>query len=429
MNLIGITINHTTAPIELREAFHLNQDEIAQLIARLKEKLFSEGFILSTCNRTEVFGFPQSSSYNYTHIYEELTNLKKVDGVKPENFKKYFSCGAVKHTFEVASGIDSLLIGDSQILGQLKEAFNLSDDLNFSGSFTKRLADAAIKVGKRAIKETRIGEGAVTISFAAVQVIEKIYASLENKKALVIGAGETAELAAVHIKERGLSEISITNRTAERGKELAQKVFGKFIPFDEYKNQLYKFDIIISATSSDDILISKKEIKDMMKHRRGSSVVLMDIAIPRDIDPSSADIDNVFYHDIDSLKIIVDQNLQRRKFEIPKIKRLIEEELVAFFSWYNTLDIVPTIKVFREFFENIRIDELNKIKNKVTEDDYHKIDDMTRRMIGRLLHNPTITLKELAESGQNVQEAASHALLITNLFKLNETTGKDRLEK
>lgn len=429
MNLIGITINHKTAPIELREALHLNQDETTHLIENLKEHLFSEGFILSTCNRTEVFGFPKKSSYNYTHVYDALTNLKPVEGVMPEHFKKYFSCGAVKHIFEVASGIDSLLIGDSQILGQLKESFNLSDDLNFSGSFTKRLADTAIKVGKRAIKETRIGEGAVTISFAAVQVIEKIYASIESKKALVIGAGETAELAAVHLRERGLSEISITNRTTERGKELSQKVFGTFIPFEEYKNHLQKFDIIISATSSDNILISKKEIKEIMKQRRGTPIVLMDIAIPRDIDPASADIDNVFYHDIDSLKIIVDQNLLKRTSEIPKINKIIEEELVAFFGWYNTLDIVPTIKVFREFFEEIRSDELNKIKNKVTQEDYDKIDDMTHRMIGRLLHNPTITLKELAESGQNVQEAATHALLITNLFRLNENTGEKKIEK
>lgn len=424
MNLVGITINHRTAPIELREALHLSKNEIVDLIPKLKETLFNEGFIISTCNRTEIYGIPKVSKLHYQHIIDFLLENKNISGLKPEHFEKYFSCGAVKHLFKVSTGIDSLVVGDSQILGQVKEAFEISEDMNFSGSVLRRVFDVAVKVGKRAIRETEIGEGAVTVSYAAVQVVEKIFASLDKKKALVIGAGETGELAAIHLKDRGVGEIAIANRTLSRAEKLAEKIHGEIIPFSQLKDHLHHFDIIISATSSNELIITKDDIKQMMKKRKGLPVVIMDIAIPRDIDPGSQEIDNVFYHDIDSLEVIVKQNMKKREKEIPKVESIVMEELVSFFSWYNTLEVVPTIKRVREFFEDIRKDELEKIKHKVTDDDYAKLEDMTRRMIGRLLHNPTIKLREIAEQGTNIQEVETHSVILKELFGLNNGHSK-----
>lgn len=424
MNLVGITINHRTAPIELREALHLSKNEIVDLIPKLKETLFNEGFIISTCNRTEIYGIPKVSKLHYQHIIDFLLENKNIAGLKPEHFEKYFSCGAVKHLFKVSTGIDSLVVGDSQILGQVKEAFEISEDMNFSGSVLRRVFDVAVKVGKRAIRETEIGEGAVTVSYAAVQVVEKIFASLDKKKALVIGAGETGELAAIHLKDRGVGEIAIANRTLSRAEKLAEKIHGEIIPFSQLKDHLHHFDIIISATSSNELIITKDDIKQMMKRRKGLPVVIMDIAIPRDIDPGSQEIDNVFYHDIDSLEVIVKQNMKKREKEIPKVESIVMEELVSFFSWYNTLEVVPTIKRVREFFEDIRKDELEKIKHKVTDDDYTKLEDMTRRMIGRLLHNPTIKLREIAEQGTNIQEVETHSVILKELFGLNNGHSK-----
>jgi glutamyl-tRNA reductase len=424
MNLVGITINHRTAPIELREALHLSKNEIVDLIPKLKETLFNEGFIISTCNRTEIYGIPKVSKLHYQHIIDFLLENKNIAGLKPEHFEKYFSCGAVKHLFKVSTGIDSLVVGDSQILGQVKEAFEISEDMNFSGSVLRRVFDVAVKVGKRAIRETEIGEGAVTVSYAAVQVVEKIFASLDKKKALVIGAGETGELAAIHLKDRGVGEIAIANRTLSRAEKLAEKIHGEIIPFSQLKDHLHHFDIIISATSSNELIITKDDIKQMMKRRKGLPVVIMDIAIPRDIDPGSQEIDNVFYHDIDSLEVIVKQNMKKREKEIPKVESIVMEELVSFFSWYNTLEVVPTIKRVREFFEDIRKDELEKIKHKVTDDDYAKLEDMTRRMIGRLLHNPTIKLREIAEQGTNIQEVETHSVILKELFGLNNGHSK-----
>ncbi|KAF0152429.1 MAG: glutamyl-tRNA reductase [Ignavibacteria bacterium] len=417
MNLIGISINHKTSPLELREAVHLTRDEIVEFIPSLK-KYLSDGVVISTCNRTEIFGFLQLHGFDAVPLIDSLISFKPNLGIKTEHFSKYFSCGAVKHIFSVASGIDSLIIGDSQILGQVKESFEISEDLDFSGSVLRRIFETAAKVGKRAIKETTIGEGAVTVSYAAVQVVEKIFSSLDKKSALVIGAGETGELAAVHLRDKGVGKITIANRTIERAAKLSEKVNGEIISFQFLNEQLHNFDIVISATSSSNFIVSLKDVQTAMKKRRGSPIVIMDIAVPRDIDPEVKKIDNVFYHDMDSLKIIVDQNLQKRKDQLPYVENIIMEEMISFFGWYNSLDVVPTIKTMRSFFEEIRQDELEKIKHKLNEEDFSKVEDMTRRMIGRLLHNPTIKLREYAETGSNIKEVTNNTVILKELFNL-----------
>lgn len=427
MNLVGISINHKTSPLELREAVHLSRNEIIEFIPHLKESLFSEGVVISTCNRTEIFGFLKNLVLDPTPLIEKLIEFKPHAGIKHEHFTKYFSCGAVKHLFSVTSGIDSMVIGDSQILGQVKEAFEISEDLNFIGSTLRRIFDTATRVGKRAIKETTIGEGAVTVSYAAVQVVEKIFANLEKKSALVIGAGETGELSAIHLRDKGVGKIAIANRTIERAEKLAEKIRGEIIPFQFMKEHIYNFDIVISATSAKNFVISLDDVKSAIKKRRGAPILLMDIAVPRDIDPEVKKIDNVFYHDMDSLKIIVDQNIQKRRDQIPIVEKMIMEEMVGFFGWYNTLDVVPTIKTMRSFFEEIRHDELEKIKNKISEEDFTKVEDMTRRMIGRLLHNPTIKLREFAEKGANINDVTANTSILKELFNLTDSPpdGKD----
>lgn len=421
MNLVGITINHKTAPIELREALHLSKDEIIELIPVLKKEVISEGFILSTCNRTEVFGFPKDGNLNYQQIQRTLLDFKPIKGINPENFDKFFSCSAVKHIFAVSGGIDSLIIGDSQILGQLKESFEISEDMDFTDPILKRIFDTAIKVGKRAIRETEIGEGAVSVSYAAVQVVEKIFANISVKNALVIGAGETGELAAVHLRDKGVTDITITNRTLAKAEKLAEKVHGKVVHFNDYKDHLHEYDIIVSATSSENFIIANDEIKSAMKKRKGSPVCIMDIAIPRDVDPKVKNIDNVFYNDIDSLNVIVEENLRKRKSEIPKVQDIVLDEMINFFGWYNTLEVVPVIKSVRNFFDDIANDELAKVKNKVSGEDYVKVEEMTKRLLGRLLHNPTIKLRELAETGTNAQDTVNHTLIVKELFGLENS--------
>ncbi len=419
MNLLGISINHNTSSIELREALHLSKNEIIDLVPKLQESLFSEGIIISTCNRTEIFGILKNEKYNYKDVQKILIEYKPISGISADNFSNYFSCSAVKHLFKVSSGIDSLVLGDSQILGQVKEAFEISRELGFTGTLMHRLYESAMKVGKRSIHETMIGEGAVTVSFASVKVIEKIFSDFETKSALIIGAGETGELAAIHLKDKGIGKLFITNRTKERAVKLAEKVNGEAIRFDLYKERLPEFDIIITATSSDNYILSYGDIKSMMKKRKGEICCIMDIAIPRDVDPKVKKIDGVFYNDIDSLNIIVDRNKKKREHEIPLINNIIIEEMVSFFSWYNTLNVVPTIKEFRDFFEEIRNDEFNKIKNKLHPEEWEKVENMTKRLIGRVLHNPTTKLKQLSVNKDNLEESKKYSNVLRELFNLH----------
>ncbi|MBE2281298.1 MAG: glutamyl-tRNA reductase [Ignavibacteriaceae bacterium] len=417
MNLIATTINHNTAPIEIREALHLSTDEIIELLNLLKEKHLTDGFIVSTCNRTEIFGLPQNGELDLGGIKHVLMDFKGVSGIKAEHFKDYFSCGAIKHLYTVVSGLDSLVIGDSQIHGQVKESFQIALENGFAGGVFRKIFDSAIKTGKRCISETKLGEGAVSVSFAAIQVAEKIFQTFENKSALVIGAGETGELAAIHLREKNTGKIAICNRTLSKAVDLASKINGEIVPFENLASLISNFDIIVSATSSPGLILGYDEIKNAVKKRKGQPVCILDIAIPRDIDPKSSNLDSVFYHDIDSLSVIVDQNLRKRKNEIPHAEKIIVEEMINLFAWYNTLEVVPAIKKLRDFFEEIRTDEMEKIKNKINPEDVKKLDDMTKRMIGRILHNPTLKLRQVAEKGLTANEIADLTNTINTLFE------------
>ncbi len=425
MNLLAVSISHHTTPVELREAIHLNNDEIKTAIDGLKKSLFNEGVVLSTCNRTEVYGIPKDNDTSYLDLQKFLISLKPVDGITQQHFNNYFSCGAVRHLFNVISGIDSLLIGDNQIYHQVKESFQFSEELQFTGFLMKRVFNSAIKTGKRAITETEISEGAVTVSYAAVQLIEKIFSNLNKKSALVIGTGETGEIAAKHLRDRGIGRLSLTNRTIQRAEKLAASLNAKIIPFDNFKNSLAEFDIVLSATSSPDIILSFNDVNTAMKKRNFSPTVLMDIAVPRDIDPKVKEIDYVFYHDIDSMNIIVDQNLAKRKMEIPKVEKIVMEELTAFFNWYNSLQIAPTIKNLRDYFEQIRTEEVSKNINRFSDDDKEKLEIVTKRIINKILHTPTVELKKITETGINTEESAIKISIIRDLFRIDNNIEKD----
>lgn len=420
MNLLSISINHRTAPVELREALYLNEEEIRKFILSQKGKLLTEGVVISTCNRTEIYGIPVDPNITAKELQDSMLSYKSGTEAGMDNFENFISRESVKHLFRVASGIDSMLVGDNQIYKQVKDSFQLADEMHFTGFYMRRLMDAAARTGKRAISETAISEGAVTVSYAAVQLIEKIFSTLNKKSALIIGTGETGEIAAKHLRDRGIGRLALTNRTFDKAEKLANELNTAVFPFNSFKEHIHKFDIIVSATSSDELIITKNEIEDAMKKRNFASMVLMDIAIPRDIDPTSKQIEYVFYHDIDSLNIIVEQNLAKRKEEIPKVEKIIEEELNNFFLWYNSLEAAPTIKTLREHFEAIRAEEVEKNLNKFSENDRERLDIVTKRIINKILHQPTVELKKNADSVGRAEETAQRISIIRELFGLNK---------
>lgn len=420
MNLLGISINHRTAPVELREALHLSENEIRTFIEQTKDNAFAEGIIISTCNRTEIYAIPNNDKISLTDLQDLIRKYKSNFEVKNENFQQFVSRESIEHLFRVACGIDSLLIGDNQIFKQVKTAFQISEEMGFAGVLIRRVIDAATRVGKRAINETAISEGAVTVSYAAVQLIEKIFSNLQKKSALIIGTGETGEIAAKHLHDRGIGRLALTNRTFDKAEKLAAELNTAVFPFSNFKDHLYKFDIIISATSAEGLILTKQDIENTMKKRNYSPIVLMDIAIPRDIDPLSKKIDYVFYHDIDSLNIIVEQNLAKRKTEIPKVEKIIQEELDNFFEWYNSLEAAPTIKTLRDYFESIRAEEVEKNINKFSDDDKEKLEIVTKRIINKILHHPTIELRKISESDLRAEDTAEKISVIRDLFGLNK---------
>lgn len=420
MNLLSVSISHNTAPLEVREALFLSEKEIAELLNNLKKDVISEGFILSTCNRTEIYGIPSNKEISSDTLKDYVLRFKPVKNVQPEHFNNFYSFAAVEHLFQIITGIDSQLIGDNQIFSQVKDSFHLAEENGFVGFLMKRIFDSAIKTGKRAISETAVFEGAVSISYAAVQLMEKIFSNLIKKSALVIGAGESGMLAAKHLREKGIQKLAITNRTEEKAEDIASKLSGEKIPFGEFRDHLHEFDIIIGATSSNDLILTKADVEAAMKKRNNSDLVLMDIAVPRDFDPKSKEIDYVFYNDIESLNIIVEQNLSKRKDQIPRVKNIISEELNTFQSWYKSLEAAPTIKVLRDYFEAVRSEEVEKNKNRFSPEDQEKIDVITKRIINKILHNPTIELKKLNENSNGFNENIIKIGLIKELFGLDK---------
>ena len=425
MQLLTVSINHKTAPVQLREALHLSDDEVREIILKAKDNFIKEGLLLSTCNRTEIYGIPVNSQITHQQLQTVITESKNSTTTSPENFQTFISRESLKHLFSVISGIDSLLIGDNQIFKQVKNAFAIAEEMKFAGFLMRRVFDSAIRVGKRAISETAISEGAVTISYAAVQLIEKIFSNLSKKSALIIGTGETGEIAAKHLRDRGIGRLALTNRTFEKAEKLAADLKTAVFPFDTFKDHLHKFDIVISATSAEGMIISRSDVESAMKKRNFASMVLMDIAVPRDIDPATKKIDYVFYHDIDSLNIIVEQNVTKRKDEIPKVKKIIDEELDSFFEWYNSLQSAPTIKSLREHFDEIRAEEVEKNINKFSSEDREKLEIVTKRILNKILHHPTIELKKINESGTGAEEAATKMGIIKSLFGIDKPEHKE----
>jgi glutamyl-tRNA reductase len=425
MQLLTVSINHKTAPVQLREALHLSDDEVREIIIKAKDNFIKEGLLLSTCNRTEIYGIPVNSQITHQQLQTVISENKNSTTTSPENFQTFISRESLNHLFSVISGIDSLLIGDNQIFKQVKNAFAIAEEMKFAGFLMRRVFDSAIRVGKRAISETAISEGAVTVSYAAVQLIEKIFSNLSKKSALIIGTGETGEIAAKHLRDRGIGRLALTNRTFEKAEKLAADLKTAVFPFDTFKDHLHKFDIIISATSAEGMIISRSDVESAMKKRSFASMVLMDIAVPRDIDPATRKIEYVFYHDIDSLNIIVEQNVTKRKDEIPKVEKIIDEELDSFFEWYNSLQSAPTIKNLRDHFDEIRAEEVEKNINKFSSEDREKLEIVTKRIINKILHHPTIELRKINESGTGAEEATTKMGIIKSLFGIDKPEHKE----
>ena len=394
MDLLSVGISHKRAPIEVREKLWFSADEVRAALKEATRQSYKECVIISTCNRTEAYVVSPSEQPNADQLRDLLIEIKGAQTVaRMEHFDSFISCGVANHLFKVAAGIDSMIVGDVQILGQVKEAFNLSRELHTSGFYTNRLFQSALHVGKRTRSETEIGEGAVSVSSAAVELASKIFAHLEKKSVLLIGAGKTGELTAKHLVRKGIQNVMIANRTRRKAEELVQKLGGSIVDLGNLRAQLRHADIVLSSVSSPNYVLTAQDIQDVMRDRDNSPLFIIDIGVPRNVDPLVNKVNNVFLHDIDALQRIADQNFEKRTREASKAEKIVEQELVEFTRWYNSLGVNPTIQQMRELFEEIRRMEVEKHSHRFTDHDRELMELVTKRILNKILHIPTVNLK------------------------------------
>jgi glutamyl-tRNA reductase len=385
--------------------------------------------IVSTCNRVEVYAATRETE---KAIHDLKDFLSQYHGLPLKEFDKslYSHVGeeAVKHIFRVASSLDSMVVGEPQILGQIKEAYDRAQQSKTSGLILHRLLHRAFHVAKRVRTETKIAISAVSVSSVAVELAEKIFGTLKKKTVLLVGAGEMCELAARHLVSGGAEKILVTNRTEERAIALAQQFKGDAFPFAEMGQGLRKTDIVISATNSPQYLIGHDQITKVMKDRRQRPIFFIDIADPRDIEPKVGDIENVYLYNIDDLQKVAHENIKDREKEAQKAEAIVQDEVVKFVNWYHSLDVTPTIVALRKKFEEIRKKELEKtlsLHPGFSDKEKRSLEALTSAIINKILHAPITLLKRTDE------EAMSDLYLDTlhALFGLPEKSFETFLEK
>ncbi len=425
MKIVVIGLNHKTADIELREKLAFNGPRLEEGLLKIREiPGIRESVIISTCNRVEMYLNANDSGKAYESIKDFLAGFFDIQRESLDTaLYVYDEMKAVKHIFRVASSLDSMVVGEPQILGQLKEAFEAALGKKTTGVLLNRLLKKSISVAKRVRTETRIAENAVSISFAAVELAKKIFTDLSGKSFMLLGAGEMAELAAKHIISNGVRDIVVANRTYERGRELAKEFNGRAVKFEDFLHEMVHSDILICSTGAQNYVLLKNQMQKVMKERKNKPVFIIDISVPRNIDPEINDLNNVYLYDVDDLQGVVDTNILERQKEAKKAEDIIEEEIETFRKWLSSLDSVPTVIALREKAESIKKEELERLINRlpdIGEKERKAIENLANSIINKLIHAPTIALKEDTEDKD---------MLIATIKRLYGLNGEDDVEK
>jgi glutamyl-tRNA reductase len=421
-NLILIGLNHKTAPLEIRECLVFSDVDTRAALTKLKsQSAVKESILFSTCNRVELLLFVRDPSAAISGAKQFLADFKQVplDEFAPALYL-HQGRNAVRHLFRVAASLDSMIVGEPQILGQVKEAYRVATEAKTSGVVLNRLLHRTFFVAKRIRTETGIGDHAVSISYAAIELGRKIFGSLEGKQVLLIGAGEMAELAVEHLQRNRSGHIYVANRTFERGLAMASAYQGTAIHFEEIENYIDQVDIVIGSTGAADLVIRRDMVKGIMRGRRNRPIFFIDIAVPRNIDPAINSLNNAYVYDIDDLKGVVDENIEDRQREATKAERIIDEAVIQFDRWYQSLDVVPTIKALRAKVESIAKAELEKSLsslNHLTDNDRQAIEKMIQATVNKMLHEPTRYLKSNGCFG----DRSAAVDFARKLFGLDET--------
>jgi len=422
MGIVVVGLSHKSAPIEVREKLYFPEDSIPEALRKLMSyEGIRESLIVSTCNRVEIYASVQDSSQGIDRIKQFISEYH---GLSRESLEDslyvYPDAQGVRHTFRVASSLDSLVLGEAQILGQLKDAFDISLKSKTTSTILNKLIKKAISVAKRVRTETRLAEGAVSISTAAVELAKKIFGDLTGKTVMLLGAGEMAELAAQHLLGNGVKNIMVANRTFERAEELAKEFKGDAIRFEHFPDALVMVDILICATGAPQYVVKRDMVQKVIKDRRHKPIFMIDISNPRNIDPEVDKVDNVYLYDIDDLQSKVDVNTEGRAKEAERAEEIVTQEVETYLQWERGLDAVPTIVDLREKVEEFRRRELEKTLgslNGITDDQKRAVDIMSQAIVNKLLHAPLVVLKQAAAAPGAGDNTIAVARKLFNLDK------------
>ena len=418
MRLFAVGVTHRTAPVELRECLDFARAGLEHALSALTERgLAREVVVLSTCNRAEIYGVSDDDRAGAA-FGRFIGDYHRVpwDRLAPHVFE-HRGADAAGHLFRVAAGLDSLVVGEPQILGQVKEAFAAANGLKYTGAVTHRLFNSAFTVGKRVRSETGLGEGAVSVSYAAISLAKKIFGNLTGLEVLILGAGEMAKLTGVHLQAQGVKRLTIVSRTATSAEGLARELHGRALPWSQLGDALQAADIVISATGATEPVLTRARVEETMRPRRNRPLFVIDIAVPRDVEPGAGNLDQVFLYNIDDLRTIVKENLARRTAELDRAERIVADEVARFASWMQSREIIPTVIALRERFEAIRRAELNRLEPKLAglpPEVRARIDDITHLIVEKLLLSPTEQLKGLTDEAVMV----TYADALNRLFGL-----------
>jgi glutamyl-tRNA reductase len=430
MHLFLLGVSHKTAPVDLRERLDFSSRDVGAAVEALAAKSSAiESVVLSTCNRSEIYVASPAPDRAREEIVEFLAEYHQLP---PEAFTTHlFSFQdeeAAKHLFRVAAGLDSLVVGEPQILGQVKEAFQAASGRHCAGPMLTKLFHWSFAVGKRVRTETALGEGAVSISFAAVALARKIFGRLHGRRVLVIGAGEISSLTAQHLRAHGVGEIQITSRTAAHAEALASTVGGHAVPWDEFAVALATADIVVTATGSQRPILARAQVEAARGRRRPDPLFIIDVAVPRDVEPSVGDIEQVFLYNVDDLQTVVHENITRRASEIERAESIVEDEVSKFTAWQRSRGAIPTVIALRQRFEAIRRAELERLDGKIaglSPEARAVFDQLTRLIVEKLLLEPTEQLKALPD--EETQVAYTEA--VNRLFRLaTDETAPERAD-
>lgn len=419
MHLVLVGLSHHTAPLELRERLGVTKTMLPATLDALANAGCDDAVVLSTCNRTEVYAATNDASDMTGRIVHHLAGAHGVhlQLLEPSLYSR-LDADAARHLFRVAAGLDSLVVGEPEILGQVKDAYRIANETRGTGALINRLFHGAFGIGKRVRAETGLAEGAVSLSYAALTLSRKIFGDLSPLRVLVLGAGEMARLSALHFAGH-VAETTVTSRTPERARAVADEASATTVPWESRGEQLAAADILVSATGAEGIVLTADDLRHARSGRQARPLFVVDLAVPRDVDPEVAALDDVFLYNVDDLRGIVEENLTRRHQAVASAERLVQEEVAAWLAWLRSRAAVPTVVALRQRFERIRQSELSRLSPRLTPlgpEAQARVDEVTRLIVEKLLLTPTEQLKAIDD--RETMAACSAAL--RRLFDLDE---------